>query len=145
MRNLTFLLKFLFFFLILVWSFFATDVNFNTVKIDGILVKCKAIKGRVRKVAYGNVLGVFESHGQSQVYHLFNVRKTLGERLPGPSSSFRYNLNVFGESRPIPKRIHIMKNLMKIPIKRLEPKSDRNEYTIRTVICKGELWSTMFT
>lgn len=107
--------------------------------MNGTLVKCNGNKGKAKRMVCGNVLGIVEVHRRSKIVHLFNVRKTLGEKMPGPISSFKYKLDIFGPERPIPfPNKMVLKNLMKIPLNLIKQGSESIEYTTRTVTRNGE-------
>lgn len=141
MREIIFFFHFLLkvIFCLIVWSFLDCDVDPRKTKVNGTLVKCNGNRGKTKRMVCGNVLGIVEVHGRSKIVHLFNVRKTLGEKMPGPISSFKYNLDIFGPERPIPfPNKMVLKNLMKIPLNLIKQGSESIEYTTRTVICNGE-------
>lgn len=119
----------------LVWIFLSSDVNWDNLKFYGNLVRCNGLRGKARTATCGTVLGVFESRGDTQIFHFVNIRQVLGERLSGPLSSFRYNLNVKVDPVPfvISDKKQIIHSLLKIPINVISNKS--SEFMIRTVHC----------
>lgn len=120
-----------------VWSFLSSDVNRDNIKIYGNLVRCNAFRGKAQKATCGTVLGIIERHANSQVFHLVNIRQILSERLPGPLSSFRYNLKAkVSEPRPLifSNKKKILHSMLKIPMK--IGSNNSPEYAIRTVHCR---------
>lgn len=118
-----------------VWSFLPSDVNRDKIKVFGNLVRCNGFRGKAQKVTCGTVLGITECHVNSQVFHFVNVRQVMSERLPGPLSSFRYNLNAKVEPRPLvfSDKKKILHSLLKVPMNVISNNS--LEYAIRTVHC----------
>lgn len=111
-------------------------MNRDNIKVHGNLVRCNGFRGKARKSTCGTVLGVSECHGNSQIFHLVNVRQVMSERLPGPLSSFRYNLNAKAfEPRPLifSDKKKVLQSMLKIPMK--IDSNNSLEYAIRTVHC----------
>lgn len=105
-------------------------MNWDNLKFYGNLVRCNGL-------TCGTVLGVIECHGNTQVFHLVNIRQVMAERLPGPLSSFRYNLNAKIRPRPLvfSDKKKVLHSMLKIPMKIASNNS--SEYAIRTVHCHG--------
>lgn len=116
-----------------VWSYLPSDVNRDKLKLYGNLVRCNGLRGKAKTVTCGTVLGVIECHGNAQIFHLVNVRQILCQRLPGPLSSFRYNLKAKVDPIPIvfSDKKKIIHSLIKIPVNTIS--NNTPEYVIRTV------------
>lgn len=109
-------------------------MNHDNIKVYGNLIRCNGFRGKSQKATCGTVLGITECHANSQVFHLVNVRQIVTERLPGPLSSFRYNLNAKAELRPLVlSDKKILHSLLKIPMKIAS--HDIPEYVNRSVHC----------
>lgn len=111
----------------------SSDVNRDRIKVTGNLVRCHAFRGKALKNTCGAVLGIIESHVDSQIFHFFNVRQVMSERLPGPLSSFRYNPKVNADVPPLvfSDKKKVLHSLLKIPVNVVT--GSTSEYAIRTV------------